>query len=137
MARRSDSGMEPRLITWTANVQAWTLSHSMFEFSDKMETIETFKPALDASGKFVGLDHETVFYDPEAFVQPLRATYRYVAAGDAGQSDPAIHLHRVSEQPPQHQRQADAADQGRPAIHRLLRPAVGAELGKVFRSGLG
>ena len=66
------------LVSWTANVQAWTLSHSMFEFSDKMETVETFKPVYDASGKFMGLDHETVFYDPEAFVQPLRATYRYV-----------------------------------------------------------
>jgi len=65
------------LVTWTANVQGWTLSHSMFEFSDKMETVETFKPVLDASGKFTGLDHETVFYDPLAFVQPLRATYRY------------------------------------------------------------
>jgi hypothetical protein len=64
------------LITWTANVQAWTLSHSMFEFSGKMETVETFKPVYDA-GNFTGLDHETVFYDPEAFVQPLRATYRY------------------------------------------------------------
>jgi hypothetical protein len=29
------------LITWTANVQGWTLSHAMFEFSDKLETIET------------------------------------------------------------------------------------------------
>ncbi|HSR08185.1 MAG TPA: hypothetical protein VLM42_13615 [Bryobacteraceae bacterium] len=74
------------LITWTANVQAWTLSHSMFEFSGKMETVEIFKPALDASGKFIGLDHETVFYDPEAFVAPLRATYRYVRV--AGPDDP-------------------------------------------------
>jgi hypothetical protein len=74
------------LITWTANVQAWTLSHSMFEFSGKMETVEIFKPALDASGKFIGLDHETVFYDPEAFVAPLRATYRYVRV--AGADDP-------------------------------------------------
>ena len=74
------------IITWTANVQAWTLSHSMFEFSGKMETVEIFKPALDASGKFIGLDHETVFYDPEAFVAPLRATYRYVRV--AGPDDP-------------------------------------------------
>jgi hypothetical protein len=74
------------LITWTANVQAWTLSHSMFEFSDKMETVEIFKPALDTSGKFIGLDHETVFYDPVAFVAPLRATYRYVRV--AGPDDP-------------------------------------------------
>ena len=66
------------LVTWTANVQAWTLSHSMFEFSSKLETVETYKPAYDASGTFVGLDHEAVFYDPEAFVQPLHATYRFV-----------------------------------------------------------
>jgi hypothetical protein len=66
------------LVSWTANVQPWTLSHSMFEFSGKMETVETYKPAYDASGKFIGLDHEVVFYDPEAFVQPLHATYRFV-----------------------------------------------------------
>jgi hypothetical protein len=66
------------LVSWTANVQPWTLSHSMFEFSGKMETVETYKPAYDASGKFIGLDHEAVFYDPEALVQPLRATYRFV-----------------------------------------------------------
>jgi len=66
------------LVTWTANVQSWTLSHSMFEFSSKLETVETYKPASDASGRFVGLDHEVVFYDAEAFVQPLHATYRFV-----------------------------------------------------------
>ena len=66
------------LVTWTANVQPWTLSHSMFEFSDKIETVETYKPVYEADGKFVGLDHEAVFYDPEAFVQPLHATYRFV-----------------------------------------------------------
>ena len=65
------------LVTWTANVQPWTISHIMFEFSGRMETIETFKPVKDASGKLVALDHETIFYDPEAFVAPLRATYRY------------------------------------------------------------
>jgi hypothetical protein len=52
----------------------------MFETSEKLETIETFKPALDASGKFVGLDHETIFYDPDAFVAPLRASFRFVRA---------------------------------------------------------
>jgi hypothetical protein len=49
----------------------------MFETSDKLETVETFKPAYDASGKFVGLDHETIFYDPLAFVAPVRASYRF------------------------------------------------------------
>jgi hypothetical protein len=66
------------LVAWTANVQGWMLSHGMFEFSDKIESVETYKPAYDATGKFVGLDHEAVFYDPDAFVQPLHATYRFV-----------------------------------------------------------
>jgi hypothetical protein len=65
------------LVTWTANIQAWQLSHAMFETSDKLQTIETFKPALDASGKFVGLDHETIFYDPDAFITPVRASFRF------------------------------------------------------------
>ncbi|HEY6346830.1 MAG TPA: hypothetical protein VIY49_35510 [Bryobacteraceae bacterium] len=65
------------LVTWTADIQGWTLTHSMFETSDKLETVETFKPAYDANGKFVGLDHEAMFYDPDAFVAPVRASYRY------------------------------------------------------------
>ena len=74
------------LVTWTANIQAWTLTHSMFENSGKLETVETFKPAYDAGGKFIGLDHEAIFYDPEAFVQPLRASYRF--ARQATPDDP-------------------------------------------------
>jgi hypothetical protein len=65
------------LVTWTAHIQGWTLTHAMFENSDKMETVETFKPVYDASGKFVGLDHEAIFYDPLAFVAPVRASYRF------------------------------------------------------------
>jgi hypothetical protein len=60
-----------KLVVWTANVQAWTLSHSMFEFSGQLETIDVFEPRLDANGNFAGLTNETWFYDPEAFVQPL------------------------------------------------------------------
>ena len=55
------------LVAWTANVQGWTLSHSMFEFSSKMETIEVFTPSAD--GKTITVD--TTFYDPEAFTRPL------------------------------------------------------------------
>jgi hypothetical protein len=75
------------LVTWTANVQPWQLSHVMFENSDKLETVETFKPALDASGTFIGLDHETIFYDPDTFVTPVRASFRFVRA--ATPDDPA------------------------------------------------
>jgi hypothetical protein len=65
------------LVTWTANVQGWTISHSMFEYSDKLETIETYKPVYN-NGTFVGLDHEAIFYDPEAFVAPLHLNMRFV-----------------------------------------------------------
>jgi hypothetical protein len=66
-----------KLVVWTANVQAWTISHSMFEFSGQLETIETFEPRRDASGNFVGLTSETWFYDAEAFVQPLYTLLHY------------------------------------------------------------
>jgi hypothetical protein len=58
------------LVAWTANVQGWTLSHSMFEFSDAIETIDVFTPRFE-NGAFVGLSLETTFYDPQAFVAPL------------------------------------------------------------------
>ena len=58
------------LVSWTANVQGWT-QHTMFEFSNKMEAVEVMKPWKDASGRFIGIDEEVTFYDPEAFAQPL------------------------------------------------------------------
>ncbi|HTV78513.1 MAG TPA: hypothetical protein VMF03_09655 [Steroidobacteraceae bacterium] len=58
------------LVAWTADIQAWT-QHTLYENSGKLETVETFKPVLDARGKFIGLDNEVVFYDPEALVQPV------------------------------------------------------------------
>jgi hypothetical protein len=64
------------LITWTANVQGWTISHSMFEYSDRLETIETYAPVYN-NGVFVGLEHEAIFYDSEAFVAPLHLTMRF------------------------------------------------------------
>ncbi len=56
------------LIAWTANVQGWTTSHSMIEFSNELEVIEIMRRAPDGEGLVV----EAVFYDPEAFVKPLR-----------------------------------------------------------------
>jgi hypothetical protein len=55
-----------KLVAWTANVQGWTTSHSMFEFSNKFEVIEVFQP--NGNGLLV----EQTFYDPEAFKQPLQ-----------------------------------------------------------------
>ena len=63
------------LVTWTANVQGWIL-HSLFEYSSKMEVVETWKPRME-NGKFVGLENEAVFYDPEAFVAPVHAITQF------------------------------------------------------------
>ncbi len=59
------------LITWTSNIQPWK-SHSEFEFSNKMQSIEIYTPIRDKAGAFIGLNHEAVFYDPEALVEPIR-----------------------------------------------------------------
>jgi hypothetical protein len=65
------------LVAWTADVQAWT-QHTLYENSGKLEAVETFKPVLDAQGRFIGLDNEVVFYDPEALVQPVWIHDRYL-----------------------------------------------------------
>ena len=96
------------LVTWTANVQGWTISHSMFEFSDKIETVETYAPVFN-NGTFVGLKHEAVFYDPDAFVQPLHVTHAVQPASRARQCDAAIYLYRMLEQSPQYRRKAQPA----------------------------
>jgi hypothetical protein len=60
------------LVAWTANVQGWTISHSMFEFSNAMEIVEVIRPGPD------GLVIEATFYDPEAFIRPLRTVTPWV-----------------------------------------------------------
>lgn len=68
------------LVVWTANVIGWTLTHSMFEFSNSLEIIEVVKPM--ATGK--GLVVDATFYDPEAFKQPLHTVtpWNYVTGID-------------------------------------------------------
>jgi hypothetical protein len=62
---------EEVLITWTSNIQGWKV-HGNFEFSSKLQTIEIYTPNRDEAGNFIGLNHEGIFYDPEALVQPIR-----------------------------------------------------------------
>ena len=72
------------LVSWTKNVQGWTLSHSMFEFSNQMQVVETFTPGADGRSITV----EATFYDPETFVRPVRAVtpwQRTLALNDPNQ----------------------------------------------------
>lgn len=70
------------LIAWTSNVQGWTISHSMFEYSNSLEIIEVIRPTED------GLVVEATFYDPEAFAQPLHIVTPWISQGSI--SDPRM-----------------------------------------------
>jgi hypothetical protein len=77
------------LITWTSNIQGW-IAHGLFEFSNKMQTIEIYTPNRGAGGTFSGLNHETVFYDPEALVEPVRIVRNFIKQGDFDEGDPYV-----------------------------------------------
>ena len=48
-------------------MQGWTISHSMFEYSNEMQVIEVIRPNANGTELIV----EATFYDPEAFTRPL------------------------------------------------------------------
>jgi hypothetical protein len=55
---------------WTSNVQGW-VQHQSFEYSSNMQTIEIYSRENRNDGH-LWLKHETIFYDSEALVKPLR-----------------------------------------------------------------
>jgi hypothetical protein len=75
------------LITWTSNIQGWA-AHGAFEFSNKMQAVEIYSPRRDASGRITGLNHEAIFYDPEALVQPIRIVRNFARVGSLSDGDP-------------------------------------------------
>jgi hypothetical protein len=79
------------LITWTSNIQGWMV-HAAYEHSSKLQTIEIYTPNRDASGKFLGLNHEAIFYDPEALVEPVRIIRNYLKTSGFEQGDPYVFI---------------------------------------------
>ena len=73
------------LVTWTSNIQGWKV-HGLFEFSSRMQSIEIYTPNRDRAGRFIGLNHESILYDPEALVQPIRIVRNFskLSGFDAG-----------------------------------------------------
>jgi hypothetical protein len=78
------------LITWTSNVIPW-ITHGVFEFSGKLQTVEIFSPRRDPAGHLAGIEHEIVLYDPEAFVQPLRIVQVHIKTGNLAEVDPFVY----------------------------------------------
>jgi hypothetical protein len=60
-----------------------------------MQTIEIYTPNRDASGKFLGLNHEAIFYDPEALVQPIRIVRNFVKLSGFDEGDPYVFIECV------------------------------------------
>jgi hypothetical protein len=79
------------LITWTSDIQAWK-AHGAFEFSSKMQTVEIYTPVRDANGKVVTLNHEAVFYDPEALVEPIRIVRNLTKVNTLREGDPYAYI---------------------------------------------
>ncbi|HUO67866.1 MAG TPA: hypothetical protein VMV37_10035, partial [Gammaproteobacteria bacterium] len=75
------------LITWTSNIQGWTV-HGNFEFSNKLQTIEIYTPNRDAAGKVIGINHEGIFYDPDALVEPVRMVRNLDKVSEVEEGDP-------------------------------------------------
>jgi hypothetical protein len=81
------------LITWTSNIQGWK-NHGAYEFSNKLQTIEIYSPNRDASGKFLGLNHEAIFYDTDALLEPVRIR-NYVKTSGLDTGDPYVFIECV------------------------------------------
>ena len=82
------------LITWTSNIQGWKV-HSAPEYSNFLQTIEIYTPNRDAAGNFLGLNHEAIFYDPEALVEPIRIVRNYVKQSGFDTGDPYVFIECV------------------------------------------
>jgi hypothetical protein len=79
------------LITWTSNIQGWK-NHAAPEFSNKMQTVEIYTSTRDADGKFLGINHEAIFYDPESLVEPVRIVRNFAKQGEFDEVDPVVFI---------------------------------------------
>jgi len=82
------------LITWTSNIQGWKV-HAAPEYSNFLQTIEIYTPNRDAAGNFLGLNHEAIFYDPEALVEPVRIVRNYIKNSGFETGDPYVFIECV------------------------------------------
>ncbi len=92
-------------------------------------------PKYDEGHKLVGLDQEAILYDPEALVQPVRLFEHVVKSGTMRDPGQSWYYKPLPDQRAQRRRQADPGRTRRPRLRRLLRPALGPGLGRVFRKG--
>ena len=79
------------LITWTSNIQGWKV-HAAIEHSNLMQAIEIYTPYRDGAGELLGLNHEAIFYDPEALVEPVRIVRNFAKRSGVEEGDPLVFI---------------------------------------------
>lgn len=82
------------LITWTSNIQAW-MSHGGFEYSNNLQSIEIYTPRKDDDGTVIGIQHETVLYDDEVFINPVRIYSDMDKSKELGEGNPVSFAHCI------------------------------------------
>ncbi len=82
------------LITWTSNIQGW-ISHGQHEFSNRMQTIEVYTPRENSDAEFIGLRHEIMIYDEEAFLEPVRIVQYLDRQTGLNEGDPFLYMECV------------------------------------------
>ena len=60
-----------------------------------MQTIEIYTPNRDADGNFLGLNHEAIFYDAQALVEPVRIVRNFAKLCDFDEGDPYVFIECV------------------------------------------
>ncbi len=126
------------LITWTSNIQGW-VAHASFEYSNKMQSIEIYTPIKNDKGEMIGFRKETILYDDEALVDPVRIVHYWDKTGELGSGEPIQYVHcfqtifPIKGEPTQNL----PGDTVRILAAGHLRPSVGPDLGEISREGHG
>src|SRR5690606_28803150 len=63
--------------------------------SSKMQTVEIYTPVRDANGNITALNHEAVFYDPEALVEPIRIVRNLERNSSLAEGEPYTYIECV------------------------------------------
>jgi hypothetical protein len=57
--------------------------------------VEIYTPIKDQGGKLTGIKHETVLYDSEALVEPVRIVQTWERSGRLNENDPLVYMECV------------------------------------------
>jgi hypothetical protein len=71
------------------------MAHSQYEFSSKLQTVEIYTPMRDDEGNITHVNHEAIFYDPEALVEPVRVVRNLARVSSISEGTPYTYIECV------------------------------------------